>query len=147
MPSVQVRDILDSIRGFYGELSDRFRAEQQRLDGEPLSYLLQYLSVHEQELEQSIAKFEDDADAAVLDTWLQFGADDTLDEALKGLDLHPGMTSDDIVGEALKVDTRLIELYKELAGESSVGHVSELFEGLARMQEARERQLAYHTLD
>jgi rubrerythrin len=82
------------------------------------------------------------SEASLLDTWLQFGAVETLDGILGQLKLTPEMTEDDILAAALKVDTQLIALYEELAGESSVPHVRELFEALAKMQEARERQLA-----
>lgn len=52
------------------------------------------------------------------------------------------MTEDDVLAEASRVDHRMIALYRELSGESSVPHVQELFDGFAKMQEARECQLA-----
>ncbi len=142
MASVQVRDILNSIRTFYGSLSERFREAQQTIQGGQLPYLLEYISIHEGQLGNGIEEFEENAEASLLDTWLQFGAVETLDGILGQLKLTPEMTEDDILAAALKVDTQLIALYEELAGESSVPHVRELFEALAKMQEARERQLA-----
>ena len=142
MASVQVRDILDSIRVFYSRLSERFKQAQQTVQGDQLPFLLEYIAMHEAQLGTGIEEFEENAESSLLDTWLQFGADETLEETLNKLRLEPDMTEDDVLAEALKVDARLIALYEELAGESSVPHVRELFEALARMQEARERQLA-----
>ena len=68
--------------------------------------------------------------------------DETLTGILNQVELTSDMTEDEVLAAALKVDSQLISLYEELAGESSVPHVRELFEALARMQEARERQLA-----
>ena len=142
MASVQVRDILDSIRAFYGQLSERFKQAQQSVQGDQLPYLLEYIAIHEGQLGTGIEEFEENAEESLLDTWLQFGADETLTGILNQVELTPDMTEDEVLAAALKVDSQLISLYEELAGESSVPHVRELFEALARMQEARERQLA-----
>lgn len=142
MASVQVRDILDSIRTFYGCLSDRFKQAQQNVQGEQLPYLLEYIAIHEGQLGTGIEEFEENAEDGLLDTWLQFGSDETLKGILDQLELNSDMNEDEVLAAALKVDTQLISLYQELAGESSVPHVRELFEALAKMQEARERQLA-----
>ncbi len=107
-----------------------------------MPYLLEYIAYHEGQLGTGIGEFEENAEECLLDTWLQFGADETLDGILKQLKLTPAMTEDEVLAAALKVDAQLITLYEELAGESSVPHVRELFEALAKMQEARERQLA-----
>ena len=142
MASVQVREILDSIRAFYGRLSERFKEAQKSIRGGQLPYLLEYIAIHEGQLGTGIEKFEENAEDSLLDTWLQFGAGETLDRILQQLKLTPDMTEDDVLATALDVDAQLIALYEELAGESSVPHVRELFEALAKMQEARERQLA-----
>ncbi|MBI1314876.1 hypothetical protein GC176_26570 [bacterium] len=142
MPSVQVRDILSSIQRFYHELASRFRQAQKNVQGERLPYLLQYIAIHEGQLGTGIEEFEENADMCLLNTWLQFGAEESLNGILQRLDLKQGMTEDEILAAALQVDTQLIRLYDELAGESSVPRVRELFEALSRMQEARERQLA-----
>lgn len=142
MAAVQIRDILKSLRTFYGQLSERFALQQQRVSGEKLPYLLEYIAAHEKQIAAGFREIETSTDPGVLDTWLQFGADETLQNILSQLDLHEGMTENDILAAALQVDDRLIALYRELAGESSIPHVQELFEGFAKMQDARERQLA-----
>ena len=142
MASVQVREILDSIRTFYGRLAERFKEAQQSIQGGQLPYLLEYIAIHEGQLDTGIEEFEENAEDGLLDTWLQFGAGETLDGILQQLKLTPEMTEDEVLAAALRVDTQLIALYEELAGECSVPHVRELFEALAKMQEARERQLA-----
>lgn len=142
MSAVQIRDILRSLQSFYVQLAGRFSAEQENANDEQLPYLLAYIADHEKQLAEAMQKFEGSADAGLLDTWLQFGADETLEQILKQVDLQKGMSKYDVLASALKVDGQLIALYEALAGESSVPHVQELFENLASMQDARERQLA-----
>lgn len=142
MSSVQIRDILESLRSFYRQLSEQFTLERQRVSGGQLPFLLEYIAAHEKQLESSVEEFEESTDAGLLDTWLQFGADEALENILSQLDLHEGMAEDDILAAALQVDDRLIALYRQLAGESSVPQVQDLFDGFTNMQEARERQLA-----
>ena len=142
MAAVQVRDILDSIAGFYRRLSELCTTARQNTQGERLPYLLEYIAAHELQLATSVEQFEETAESGLLDTWLQFGADESLDGILAQLNIQSDMPEDDIVREVLNVDSKLIALYEALAGETSSPHVEELFEGLAQMQEARERQLA-----
>ncbi len=143
MPSLQIRSILDSFRNFYGELAECFQSQVVSSTGQQLPYLCQYIAEHEREIQKAIDNFENEtADEALLDTWLQFGADETLRRILDELELRAGMTEDDVIGEALKADAKIIALYRELAGESGVPDVRELFEGFANMQNARTRQLA-----
>ena len=142
MSSVQVKDILCSIRRFYASLAEAFEDALPEATGEQIPFLLEYIAHHEKQLQDFCEDLEEESDPGVLNTWLQFGAEESLDQILAGLDLHAGMDEDEILGEALKVDSKLVARYEQLAGESSVLHVQDLFEDLARLQEARERQLA-----
>lgn len=142
MSAVQIRDILNSLRNFYVQLAERFAAEEENVNDEQLPYLLEYIADHEEQLAAGIEKFKQSADARLLNTWLQFGAGESLEQILKQVDLHEGMSKYDVLAKALRADGQLIVLYEALAGDSSVPQVQELFESLASMQEARERQLA-----
>lgn len=142
MAAVQIRDILKSLRTFYGQLSERFALQQQRVSGEKLPYLPEYIAAHEKQIAAGFREIETSTDPGVLDTWLQFGAVETLETILGQLDLHDGMTENDILAAALQVDDRLIALYRDLAGESSIPRVQDPFDGFAELQKARERQLA-----
>ena len=143
MPSVQVRDILESLRTFYSRLAERFSRERTQAEGERLQILLECIANHERQLESGIAQFEDEsADTGLLDTWLQFGAAETLDQIIGELELDCEMTESEVLASALQVDSKLVDLYEELGGETSVPDVCEFFQNLVKMQDARTRQLA-----
>jgi len=142
MSAVQIRDILNSLRNFYVQLAERFASEQENVSDQQLPYLLEYIATHEKLLAAGIQNFAESADAGLLNTWLQFGAGQTLEQILNQIDLHEGMSKYDILTKALNADGQLIALYEGLAAESSAPQVQELFGSLASMQEARERQLA-----
>lgn len=143
MAAVQVRDILNAISRFYQRLSRLFASAQKHARGERLPYVLEYIVAREKQLATSLEQFKETANPGLLDTWLQFGAEETLTEMLAQIDIPANMAEDDIVGEVLKIDAKLITLYEALAKKTSVLHVRELFESLANVQEARERQLAF----
>lgn len=74
MPAVQIRDILKSLRTFYGQLSERFAREQQRVGGQQLPYLLDYIATHEKQLEAGVERIEESAGVGLPNTLLQLGA-------------------------------------------------------------------------
>lgn len=141
MASQQVRQILDSIRSFYHELAERFQQQCEHEKDEQLQLLLEHVAKREEGLSECLKQFEDDADNGLLDTWLQFGAD-SLTDILREATLEDGMSRDDVVEVAMRVDRRLIEVYRELSGECAVPHVCDMFADLIRLEEGMQRRLA-----
>lgn len=143
MPSKQIKDILDHIRAVHHELN---KVCHQLSAGEPderLRLLLAYIGRHEESFNIAVRRYEKEASArTVLDTWLQFTADESISEAFRELDLHPGMTAEEIVEQVLSFDTKLVDLYRDLAESTSSSQVRDLFSDLLQMAEGKQHQYA-----
>ncbi|QDU75795.1 hypothetical protein Pan97_28370 [Bremerella volcania] len=143
MPSKQVKDILDHVRAVHHQLN---KACKQLSASEPdtrLQLLLDYVGRHEEAFNIALRRYEKEANAkAAIDTWLQFSADETINEALREMDLHPGMTAEEIVEQVLSFDAKLMALYRDLAESTSSAQVRELFSDLIQMAEGKQHQYA-----
>lgn len=142
MPSTQVKDILEHIRAFHHRIGEYYADLSQNKSNERVELLLKYLARHEENFNESLGKYEKDAAQGVLETWLQFAADDTLDEALQPIDIPESMAADEIIRYAMTADKKMVELYRELAASTAAPRVRELFESLIVMEEGKDRQYA-----
>ena len=140
MPAIQVRDILEGVRRIHHQLSERYEALSKIEPDERLDLLLEYMARHEENFNQCLARYEDEAASGILDTWLPFVPDEITSSALEQVEMHAGVSADELIGNALSVDKRLIALYEVLAGSTSVPHVQELFTNLVQLEEAKDRR-------
>ncbi len=149
MPSRQVRDVVDHVRSYHRNLAQQLDAlgKLEKAANARLELLLNYMARHENNIEKALAKYEVDAEKNVLDTWLKFVPDESLDRALRHLDLHDGMDAEDVLGAVLSFDKSLIELYQELADETPLPEVHELFTDLLKMEDSKDRQYALSVLE
>ncbi|PQO25651.1 hypothetical protein C5Y96_22790 [Blastopirellula marina] len=143
MPSKQVKDILDHIRSVHHQLNKVCR---ELSAGEPdarLQLLLEYIGRHEEVFNSAVRRYEKEANVkTAIETWLQFSADESINEAFHDLDLHPGMTAEEIVEQVLAFDAKLMTLYRDLADSTSSSQVRELFSDLVQMAEGKQHQYA-----
>ena len=143
MTSFQVQNVLDLLRVFFGKLSDRFSSARADAENEQMSSLLETIAQREKDIESRLARFEEEShDKELLETWLQINVDETLNHILDELQLDPGMSPSEVITQALIVDNKLIDLYRDLASETSISHVVEFFEELAKSQDGQTRRLA-----
>jgi len=147
MPSKQVKDILEHIRSFHHRLSELYEDLSEHGSDERLELLLKYLARHEENFNECLGRYEKDAAKGVLETWLQFAADDTLDEALKHVGLHEDMDVEEVIRCAMSLDRKVVELYRDLADATAAPRVRELFENLIEMEESKDHQYARSILE
>jgi rubrerythrin len=147
MPSKQIRDILDYVRKFHCCLHDFYEACGEETEDERVKALLDYMGRHEGNFNKALARYEETAAQGVLDTWLQFAPDETLNQAFKKVELTPGMSPDEVIQVALDLDKTLLTLYEELAQSTSAPHVKELFMNLLQMEEGKDHQYARSLFD
>ncbi|PQO43923.1 hypothetical protein [Blastopirellula marina] len=143
MPSKQVKDILDHVRAAHQQVKkvcDELRGHEPDAR---LQLLLEYIGRHEEAFNTALQLYEQDARGkGLLETWLQFSADEAIDEDFAALRLSEGMQADEIVQQVLDFDAKLVALYRDLATSTSSEHVQELFNDLAQLEEDKERQYA-----
>jgi hypothetical protein len=149
MPSCQVRDVIDHVRSYHRHLAKQLESlgKLENAAHPRMQLLLNYMGRYEKHFEKALGKYEAGAEKSVLDTWLKYVPDDSLDRALKHLDLHDGMDAGDILRVVLSFDKSLIELFQELAEETPLPDVNDLFTDLLRMEDSKDRQYAISVLE
>jgi rubrerythrin len=137
----QVKEFLDfgkhlhaEIRKIYGELNEHAELERVKM-------LLDYLSRHEQHMEEALARFERNARQGILNAWLEYSPTLDVDEVLRNCKLRDGMSADEIVDAAVNFDNTLIELYREVAGKVNDATVKEVFQNLLALEEKEKIQV------
>ncbi|WDI41735.1 hypothetical protein [Bremerella sp. P1] len=143
MPSKQVKDILDHVRSVHHQLNKVCHQLSTNEPDERLQLLLAYIGRHEEAFNSAVRRYEKESNVkTALDTWLQFTADETITEAFANLDLHAGMTAEEIVEQVLSFDAKLMDLYRDLAASTSSSQVRDLFSDLVQMAEGKQHQYA-----
>jgi rubrerythrin len=144
----QVHEVLERVKLFYQQLSDYYEDLSDDLpEDDQVHRLLEYMGRHEKAFNRTLAKYERDAAEGVLNTWLQYAPDERTWRALQHAEIRPDMSLDEVMEQALDVDQDLRDMYRQLADESSVPRVQELFQSLLEMQESKDAQYARTLLD
>lgn len=147
MSVLQIRDVLGLIRGYHQGLAERLQSLSGHVSDERVCMLLEYMAVHELSFVKTLASYQKDAGEGVLNTWLQFVPDDAIGDALSRLEFSAEMPAAEILNVVLAFDRALIEMYRELAAESSVPHVQELFANLLDQEERKDRKFSISVLE
>lgn len=134
------REVLDRIRKFHQMLSTYYNEVSQQTDQIRLRLLLDYMSRHEKKFEENLARYEEEASKKVLDTWFKNLPDDEKLVDCEGMKIKPDMSTDEVIGIALRVDDCLIQFYKEMAECCVIKEIRELFSNLCEM-EKREKYI------
>lgn len=139
MPSTQVRDVLDHIRsyhhrlsGFYGDLSGTVTDERVRI-------LLRDMAKREQDIDDVLADYEAEASPLILNTWIQFAADASLEEVFDET-FDEGISPEEIVRFATDHDRKLIDFYRDMVGSTAAEDVQQLFTNLVANEERKDHE-------
>jgi hypothetical protein len=146
MPWVTIRDILNRVRSFHGELADIYSRSHRTVKDEKAKLLLRLMVEHEEQIHNSMKDYESKFSPEVLDTWIQFLPAKPLDDILAGVRMTPDMEMDDVLERALRTDRAVAKIFRQLAGTTSAGRVQEFFEGLHDMEEAKSSEYSRSTL-
>lgn len=142
MANVRVRDLLDQVKDFHRHLSGYYTNLSTVAKKERVKMLLDFIALHEEQLAECLAAYEEDAATHVLDTWFEFTPDLTRCERLEDVSLNPDMSVDEAVRTVLLFDQCLAEYYKQLAELSPLPEIRELFENLMEAEQGESRRTA-----
>lgn len=130
----QTRDVLDQVRDFHRQVSELYHRLADEAGKERIKMLLDYMSRHEQNMEESLKEYEDEASEMILNTWFQFVPDDSILKSVQDIQLQPDMSVEDVISLALRLDDILIDLYKRMVEEAEIPEVQEVFQNLLEME-------------
>ncbi len=146
MPSMQVKDVLDDIRGYHRSLAEQLESLESHQQDERIQLLLEYMARHEDNFEKTLAGYKLDTATGIHNTWLKYVPDDAITDSLEHLDFRNEMSADEILRVVLTFDQALFGLYCELAGETASPGVQELFGKLLKLEDRKDRQFSVNAL-
>jgi hypothetical protein len=104
--------------------------------------LLDYLSRHEQHMEQTLARYEKGNRQGILDGWLEYSPSLDVEAVVQSCQLRGQPSTDDILQAAMTFDDALVNLYREMA-EKAIDHkTKELFRDLLNLEQQEKIQVA-----
>ncbi len=147
MPFDQTKDVLKQARKFHHKLSEFYEDLKDSTDKERTRALLDYLSRHEQYLEDCLEEFQKDVSKNVLDSYFQYGSDASNLSGISEFVIKDEMSVEDVVAAAMYFDACLIKFYREIAQKARSNKVREVFENLLVMEEHEQIELSKTTLE
>lgn len=146
MRYMQIRDMLDRVRDFHGQLGDYYHQLSETADRERIKLLLDHMSNQKKQLRDGLAAFEQEVSKQVLDTWVD---SEFCDQALSTCEqtFAPRDTSvEGVIKAAMDMDNCLIGFYREVVEHVESEHVREVFQNLIAMEAGDLRNLALGAL-
>ena len=146
MRLTQIRNMLDEVRGFHGQLAEYYGRLSDEADQQRVKMLLDYMSTHEKSLQRSLAAYEDDASRQMLDSWVACDRCEAILATCEQTPIAPEMSVDGVIRVAMDVDRCLLRFYREVAKCAESETVRDVFKNLVDMEEAELRKLALDAL-
>nr|WP_298249428.1 2-hydroxyacyl-CoA dehydratase [uncultured Halomonas sp.] len=136
----QVKDLLEWIHDFHRELGDQYTRLAETAPDERMQMALVFLADRESRLRDGMAAYLEDADNALLTTWLidsqEFGHPSVLRRIPPCLGCHDVQ---DILANVMSAHQTLKDMYRLRSELASIPEEAELFHQLAEVQEAEAR--------
>jgi hypothetical protein len=137
-----VRDVLQLSQDIHKNAAILYEQLREQTQRERIDMLLKFLSQHEEELAQTLAKVQGDVSERILDEWHQTELT-SIASVLDGCkQCHADISLQELVELALKVDDSLISLYRHMASEASTDEGRQLFNNLVVLEENEKMKTA-----
>ena len=143
---VQVRDLLDQVRDFHGQLAGYYDGLSDHADMTRVKLLLDYISSHERNLQASLAAYEESASRQVMETWVDCRHAEEILATCEHTPLSPELSVDGVTRVAMDVDACLMRFYEEVAGQAETDAVRDVFRNLIAVEQGELRRLARNAL-
>ena len=147
MPFTQTKDVLKQASKFHHKLSEFYEDLKDSAEKERTKALLDYLSRHEQYLEDCLKEFTKEVSKNVSDSYFQYVSDASSLKDIKNFEIKSSMEVEDVVAAAMHFDACLIKFYREMADKARSSKVREVFENLLVMEEHEQIELSKTTIE
>lgn len=142
----QTREVLEHAREFHQRLSVFYAELRDSTSKERTRALLDYMSRHEQYLDDCLSQFEEQVSNNVLDTYFKYGSEASPISEIREFEINSEMTLDDVVAAAMHFDACLIQFYTEMAQRALSNTIREIFENLLIMEQHEQIELSKQML-
>ena len=141
-----VNQIIDRIRSLHLQLGERFERMGAAAEQERLRLVLKYIGRHERNMESALAKYQDSASRAVLDTWFKATPGQPIRECLDLVRLDATDTSA-VLKSVLAMDRCLVDAFRRIAESAVAAEVKAFFQQLVSMEEREEHRLVRDAIE
>lgn len=138
----RIDEIIDRIRAIHRELRSCYEQTAERERDARVTWLLDYMGRHEQQLDATLAEFQSEGADAVQETWVQYVPDANVRRAIEETRFEPGLSADEVVRRALRLDAALTDLYAGLASSHVAPRVRRLFEHLRERETTKSKEFS-----
>ncbi len=144
MPSCckQVREFVDFGKHLHGKLKELYDDLNEHAKLERVKMLLDFLSRHEQHMEESLARFEKESRHGILEAWLEYSPGLDVEAVMNKFYLRENPSSDEIIQIAMDFNDTLVNLYKEVAVKVNDSQVKVVFKNLLQLEEKEKIHMA-----
>jgi len=143
MPSCckQVREFVDFGKHLHGRIKALFDDINEHAQLERVKMLLEFLSRHEEHMEESLARFEKDARSGILEAWLEYSPSLDVEAVMDRFHVSEKPSSDEIFQIAMDFDDTLVKLYREVAEKVNDSRTQQVFQNLLQLEEREKIQV------
>ena len=138
----QVREFVDFGKRLHGEIKKLYDELNEHAELERVKMLLDFLSRHEQHMEEALSRFEKKSRSGILDAWLEYSPGLDVEAVMTTCAIPEKPSSDDIVKIAMQFDDTLVNLYREVAEKVTDHRTKEVFRNLLNLEEREKIQVA-----
>ncbi len=138
----QVREFVDFGKHLHGKVKELYEELNEHAELERVKMLLEFLSRHEEHMEESLARFEKDSRRGILEAWLEYSPELDVEAVMRRFPVKEQPSSDEIFQLAMDFDDALVKLYKEVADKVNDSKTKEVFKNLLQLEEKEKIQVA-----
>ena len=142
----QVKNMLDQIRDFHGQLVEYYDQLSKKTEQQRLKMLLEYMSKHEKDLQEGLRAYEETAAKNVMDSFVDCEFSDEILATCRHTAISPETSIEGVIKVAMDVDNCLLRFFREVAERAETEKVREAFRGFIDLEEGELRRLAMNAL-
>ena len=146
MRYLQVKNMLDQIHDFHGQLAEYYNQVSNSTEQQRIKMLLEHMSKHEQDLQEGLRAYEETAPQGAMNTYVDCEYCNEILVTCKQTLIAPETSVEGVMRVAMDVDNCLMRFFREAAQQAETESVREIFRNLVEMEEAELRKLALNAL-
>ena len=138
----QTRDILTVLQQQYAQIIDYFDRLEDKTDRQRILQLLELEKKRHNEIREIIGRYKREEYKAILETWIQFSAEGSLDKELEKFQIRPDFSIEEVMNVSVALDNWLEDMLKDLIDKSPSARARELFDSLLEVMVQEKKQLS-----
>lgn len=142
----QVKNMLDQIRDFHGQLVEYYERLSKETEQQRVKMLLEHMSKHEQELQEGLRAYEEIAAKNIMDSFVDCAYCDEILATCRHTPVAPETSIEGVIKVAMDVDNCLLRFFREVAESAETERVREVFKNFIDLEEGELRRLAMNAL-